>query len=175
LTAKYQHLDSMKKFLAENLLDVSDTKKKALPKILSKPNVSIFTFATKDYLIFSFIDSVERKRIEDLKERRIHPFPFLIRPTNSKGFVFFNLKGVRNFQLGKLALQDGYGFSLGGDCTLVVDEVKQTGEMKDIGKYEYIIDLAYVISFGDEITGKTIPKYLEDLVVYSLKNWGFSQ
>jgi hypothetical protein len=144
-----------------------------LPHILSKSDVSLFTFATNEYVLFSFIDEASKKRIKELQTKKIHPFPFLIRPTKSDACVFFNLaNGTKNVQIGRLALKGGFGFSIGKDCTLVVDEVKQSAKWKNIGKYEYKIDLAYVISFGIEVNGNTVSKFLKDLVMYSLRNWG---
>ena len=118
MSEETDHLRSATELLLTELLNAPQEIKENLPHILSETNVSLFTFATTDYLILSFLDSEERNRVNGLRARNLHPFPVLIRPTGGDTPVFFNLPdGTRNIHVGKLSLSDGFGFSLGRDCT----------------------------------------------------------
>ncbi len=121
-------------------------------------------------MIISFLNPTEKQRVWDLKEHNIHPYFALIRPSNAKGNVFFKLDKSRNTYVGKMTLQDGFGFSIGKDCTLILEELRQSVFFKE-RRYQYDIDLAYVISFGDEITKENLMDSVKDLVSYSFEIW----
>jgi hypothetical protein len=64
-----------------------------------------------------------------------------------------------------------YSISLGPDSTIVLLDHTQTIITKELGQYKYKIDLAYIISFGNEITPTTVYGYVEDVIAYSISSW----
>ncbi len=118
------------------------------------------------------MDQKEKERIRRLKERNIHPFFALIKPPDKQGPVFFRLgDGSRNMYFGKMMLKDGFAFSIGKDCTLVVEQVRQSVLLKEDERYDYNIDLAYIVSFGNEINRENALSFLKDTISYSFEIW----
>ena len=69
-----------------------------------------------------------------------------------------------------MTLQDGFAFSIGKDCTLIVEQLRQS-IMIENKKYQYDVDLAYVLSYGDEIKKENLLDYVNDVVSYSFEMW----
>ncbi|MHA2033313.1 MAG: hypothetical protein ACW99Q_28410 [Candidatus Kariarchaeaceae archaeon] len=71
-----------------------------------------------------------------------------------------------------VTVKDMFSFSLGKDCSFILHCFKQIITISEnITQYDYFFDLAYVISFGDEITQQKLLYFLEDLIAYSIKYW----
>lgn len=144
--------------------------KQYLPSVLSKP-AHTFAFLTSTYFILAFLQKKEKERIEELIGKRQHPFPGLIKPEDTSGPCAFRIDNARNNLFSHNKVQNMYSFCLGKNCTIILHDHKQSINTKEYGIYEYTIDLAYLISFGEEINVDNFYDYLEDLIAYSLKQW----
>ena len=159
-------------FVRKNLLHAPPEIKNKFPRILSKHDVSIFVFSTVNYMIVAFLDSREKERVIGLRNKNTHPFFALVKPPNVDAPAFFRLDaGTRNTYVGKMTLKDGFGFSIGKDCTLVIEELRQSVLLKEEERYQYDIDLAYVVSFGNEIKKENVLQFLKDIISYSFEIW----
>ena len=166
-----QVLMKMQSFLTENLLRAPAEIKRIGPSILSIEGVSILIFSAPDYLIIDFLKPIDRDRIRQLQRQNINPFFPLIKPREIEGPVFFSLGDKsRNIYFGKTTLKDGFGFAIGKDCTLILEEVTQSVLIKGV-RNESTIDLAYIISFGDQINKENVIDFLSDAVSYSFEIW----
>jgi hypothetical protein len=165
-------IQEVKKFIKTNLLEVPPEIKKTLPEFFSLQDLSTLVFSTKEYLLVSFVDSKDRERINDLKFKNIHPYPALFKESDNDANAFFKLPdGARNIYIGKMTLQDGFVFSMGKDCTAILEEIRQSIILEEGKRYVYDIKLAYIISFGSTINNKNYRDFLGDLIAYSYKIW----
>jgi len=157
--------EQAKKLAEKRLLNVPEALKRCLPKVLQQDDVTVFTFLTETYFVLSFANPQETERIEELIRAGKDPFPGLI--TNT-GRSIFRTDRSKNTMVGEMT-GDGYSFSLGKDSTIVLYNYRQK-----LGSIVYDIDLAYIVSFGDEINPHNLLYYLEDLIAYSIKTWKHS-
>jgi len=154
----------------KRLLRVPEEIKKFLPPILSKPGVDLFTFLTDTYFILAFVDAAEKEKLKNLVKKGHHPFPGLIKPENVSMSAAFRLERARNTFIAGCTVEDMFSFSLGKDSTIILLDHKQSWP-EETGVYIYVIDLAYIVSFGDEINRDNLYDFLEDLIAYSFKEW----
>jgi hypothetical protein len=68
-------------------------------------------------------------------------------------------------------IMGGYSFTLKKDSSFILQNFYVNVSSKEIGNVEYTIDLAYILSFGDNINKINFYNYLENLVFYSLNLW----
>ena len=104
------------------------------------------------------------------KEKNIHPFPGLITTDNNIPAAI-RLENSRNNIFSRCKVINNISFSIGPDCTVVILDHSQVLKGTDIGDIEYTVSLSYIVSFGNEITYENVYEYLEDLIVYSIKQW----
>ncbi|MCK4731662.1 MAG: hypothetical protein KAT65_04305 [Methanophagales archaeon] len=167
---KLEDQGRLKNIIEKRLLRVPSEIKKFFPPVLSKPGVSFFTFSTDTYLILAFIDEVEKKRIEKLIKKGYHPFPGLIADDTSTP-VAFRFKKSRNVFLERCTVENMFSLSLGGDSTVILCNHLQSINTFELGVYRYVVQLAYIISFGSEINRDNLYDFVEDLIAYSFKQW----
>jgi hypothetical protein len=67
-----------------------------------------------------------------------------------------------------------FSFSLGKDAALIVRDHFQNIKTNELGDYNYTLKLAYLISFGNEITYSNFYEALEKLLKESFRQWGVS-
>lgn len=141
-----------------------------LPQIVF--NGAYSTHLTQTHFILYFADERAFQRIQGLIDQGYHPFPCLIvtenmDPSTPTAFRFDN---SRNVMLESLSVEGSHSLFLGKDSTLVVRDHRQFCRI-DSRVLNYVIDLAYIISFGFEINQFNYLHFLDDLIAYSLKQW----
>ena len=142
---------------------------KYLPPILLKPNVTSFTYWADNYFILALVNNDKKRELKKNITAYGNPFPGLIKPEHLSGPVAIRVENSRNGMLDHNST-NVFFLSLGKDCTLIVrDHTQKT--RTDRGVIEYFVDLAYIVSFGDEIKPYNLLNYLDDLMAYSLKQW----
>jgi len=142
---------------------------KYLPPILLKPNVTSFTYWKDNYFILALVEEDRKRELKKNITEYGDPFPGLVKPEHIGGSVAIRVENSRNGMLDHNST-NMFFLSLGKDCTLIVMDHKQSIKT-DRGVIEYFIDLAYIVSFGDEIKPYNLLNYLDDLMAYSLKQW----
>jgi len=147
-------------------------KEKKLPNFIYKSPIVTVGFLTDSYFILSFLDKENAEKSKLFREKGFNPFPFLIKPKNisAKSIVSVDHAIDGHFQNTKFI--NAYSFDLGKDSTFILQNHTVRVESKELGRIEYIINLAYVISFGDNINFVNFYDYLENLVFYSMNLWG---
>lgn len=168
-------LDS-KRFIKiiDKLANIPDELKDNVPKVLTHSNY-VVTNLTGEYCLVVFVqDKEEFERIEKFEKQGVEPFPGLILPQDRDRPTAMAFNRSRNFYLNGNKVTNLYSLKLGKDCTVVIQNHKQSIRTKEFGKVEYTIGLAYLISFGNEITLYNFYDYLEDLILFSWKTWGSS-
>jgi hypothetical protein len=157
------------KLIERRIIEVSPEIKKSFPEVV-QDEVRWVAFSDDKLIYLMFLDAKEMERIEEFSEKGFDLFPGFIttneeistaiRFTNSKyGFVSGN------------SVSGMYSFSVGHDSSFVVQGHRQSLKTNEIGEINYTIPLAYVVSFGEDISETNIYKTLEELVSYSIKAW----
>ena len=150
----------------ECLFELSANEKKALPSIVSKPSVSLFTFQTDAYLIISLVEPKEKHRLTRLIRKRIPPYPELIKPNFISAPSAFAIEKSKNVLIENCSVQKMFSLSLGKDCTVILINHKQGVTEKVEGVSEYSIELAFVLSYGNEMNTENVYDFIENLVKY---------
>lgn len=154
------------------LLNAPEKLREYLPQILFKPDVDCFLYLTDAYFILALVDMDAKTRFKKLEKKWGEPFPFLIKPkqTPSSMATFIHLEKTQKGLLDHNSVKNAFALSLGKDCTVMLWNHKQSMETRQV-ILEYVVDLAYIISFGDQINLRNCPTFLEDLIAFSLKQW----
>ena len=152
------------------LLTIDPDLRKSFPKILSEASLHWLSFG--DTILFGliFIDDLNMQRINAFRKRNLDPFPGLI--TSDKAVpAAFRIEKARNNVFSGCTVKNSFSFSIGQDSTIIITNHSQILEGTEIGDIEYKVPLAYIISFGAEITTENAYEYLEELMAYSIKMW----
>lgn len=166
--SEYQRLLSLAK---GSLIEAPEEIKKSLPPILSRSDITPFFYDGEFYFILTFVTNGEAKRLKAIVRRLENPFPYLVKPKVVKKPVAIAFNKSRYSLIDHVSVKDMFAFSLGKDCTIILNAFKQAVSIDKNTEYEYTIDLAYLISFGDEITKNNLSKSMEDLIAYSIQHW----
>jgi hypothetical protein len=154
-----------------NKLHWNYSSERKVPEIL-KGKRFISAFLTKKYFLLSVLSEENLKKVEIFKKEGNHPFPGLIAPDtpcvksafnvdNSKYSIFYNTKVLNSFS-----------FNLGKNSTIILNNHEVSLNSKNLGKYNYTIDLMYIISFNSEININNFYNYLDELIEFSFSYWG---
>lgn len=164
------NISRIKEIIKRRLIKIPSEVRKFFPKILSQPKISIKIIKSKNYILIVFLRPEEKARREnDLIRKKLSSFPGLI-AKDDKSKVAFRIES-RNTLITSCTIKNMFSLSLGKDSTAILCDHKQILDTEDFGKYEYTVELAYVISFGDEINQANVYDYFEELVAYSIKRW----
>ena len=141
-----------------------------LPQIIFNGEYS--TYLARTHFILYFADERAFQRIQELIDQGLHPFPCLIVTENMDPStpVALSFENSRNVMLESFSAEGSHSFFLGKDSTLVVCNHRQFCRI-DSRVLNYVIELAYIISFGSEINQFNYLHFLDDLIAYSLKQW----
>ena len=154
-----------------NNLFISPDLAKYLPRVLTESEVHVLTILSDTYFVLAFFNETEWAKITEFREKGLQPpLPGLIKPEASSGSSAFHIEKTKNFLFRKNQVNNQYSFSLGKDATVLLIEHRQSMKSDEVTA-DYTIGLAYLVSFGEEITSNNFYDYLEDLAAYSFKVW----
>lgn len=131
------------------------------------PDITPFLYDGEFYCILALVTKDEAKRLKAIVRRQEIPFPFLVKPNTSRQSVAIAFEKSRYAWIDHVSVKDMFAFSIGNDCTIILNEVS----IAKSAEFEYTIDLAYLVTFGDEITKNNLSKFMEDLIAYSIEQW----
>lgn len=152
---------------------VPQTQYEHLPKILLEKGRTRFFFLGNDqFLIIDFLDDEEAKRISNLQEKGLFPFPGLIKPDQVEMSAAFRFDKSKNGLVNGCSVSNMFSFSLGQDSTVTIQDHKQSIKTEELGEYSYTIKLAYLLSFGTEIIPANVYDSIRELIFNSFKQWG---
>jgi hypothetical protein len=116
-------------------------------------------------LIVAFLTSEEENRFKEYISRQLDPFVGLITTRSER--AEFRAERVRYATVRSCTVTNSFGFSLGPDSAILLEDHHQIIETADIGTVSYTVPLAYIISYGDSIDCMTV----EGLLAYSTSMW----
>ncbi len=161
--------EKIKEIIERRIIDASDDLKNYFPEAIQN-EVRWVAFSNENLIILIFLDISEMERIQKFSKKGYDLFPgFITTEENvSAGMRMSNSK----YGLVKGCMISGmYSFSVGPDCSFIVQDHSQSLKTNEAGDIAYRIPLAYVVSFGEENTESNCYETLEDLVSYSIKDW----
>jgi len=161
--------DKIKEIIEQRFTHAPDKIKKSFPAVLQNSPFSWIVFSPPDYLMVLFTNPGDEKRIKEYTSKKYDPFPGLITLEN-KGAVF-RVDKSRYMLIQSSAVNNSYAISLGKDSTIIIVDHRQLIKTQEIGQIEYQIPLAYIISYGNEISKATIYDYFDGLIAYSINMW----
>jgi hypothetical protein len=154
-----------------NNLFISPDLAKYLPRVLTESEVHVLTILSDTYFVLAFFNETEWAKITEFREKGLQPpLPGLIKPEANSGSSAFRIEKTKNFLFRNNQVNNQYSFSLGKDATVLLIEHRQSMKSDELTT-DYTIGLAYLVSFGEEITSNNFYDYLEDLAAYSFKVW----
>lgn len=120
--SKYQRLLALAKV---SLLEAPKEIKESLPPILSRSNIMPFLYEGDFYFILIFVTKDEAKRLKKIVKKGENPFPYLIKPKGVKKPVAIAFDRSRYGLIDNVAVENMFCFSLGKDCTIILNAFKQ--------------------------------------------------
>ena len=162
--------ERVKTIIQRRLARVPPSRRAYFPAVLSRDPINWAIIPGAGFLLVAFLSEQEENRIQDLIERGFDPFPGLI-TQDPDARSAFSMENSRNIVLQHTEVENAYSISLGPDSTIILQEHRQIITTNELGRYEYTVALAYLISYGDEIYPSSVYDYLEDLIAYSISLW----
>ncbi len=147
---------------------IKDIKQK-LPEVLTREPAYWATITEPEYLMIVFLTPQDQKRIKESMSKGQNPFLGLI--TTSGGPAAFRLEKAKSMTIDNCRVNNSFTFSLGQDSTAILINHQQSIETKEIGQVSYIVSLAYILSYGDEINNANVYDHLDGLLAFSETIW----
>jgi hypothetical protein len=149
-----------------------DRDREVLPTVLQDTGVWM-AIGTHEVLVFFFLNEAEQLRVNDFKNKGIHPFPgFVIgegeRPSGER--AVYNVTSPFRFYSGKKSC-GGFAFSVTPMASFVVEN--HTHELKGLSDAmgPYRVDLAFGLGYGKQETWPKFEKRLSPLLTYARDVW----
>lgn len=162
-------IERIESVIKKRLISAPPAAKSSFPKILKQKLVSWASIPESKYFLVVFLDTAEQSRINDFIKMNLNPFPGLITTGNES--AAFKVENSRYLVVKSNNVCNSFTFSLGPDSTILLEDHRQGINTKDFGQVDYLIPLAYILSYGDEINEATLPEYFEGLVAHSINLW----
>lgn len=164
--------DTARNIIRERLLSIPEELKKYVPPILLREDLDFFSKITSEYFLFVCVDKEKRALIEQRQKKSGSEFPHLITTYKVKKHMF-SLDKAKNTAVGEMTLDVGlgYAFYVGKDSSLLLYNLRQKGTDKILGEFQYDVDVAFIISFGEEIRQYNVVDFFEALIAYAFKIW----
>ena len=153
-----------------NLLGLPASEKKNLPAVVSRPDARIFTLHTDAYLMISIVERRERSRLIKIRKEGISPFPELIKPHFVSAPTAFVIEKSKNVLVENCSVRNMFSISLGKDSTMILVNHKQVATERKTEVSEYTIELAFLVSYGNEIDTQNVYCFVEELIEYFVRN-----
>lgn len=159
----------IRSIIEKRLVQAPPDIKATFPPVLRQSKVLSVIISEPEYLIVAFLTAEEEKRFNECVSKQIDPLVGLI--TTGPEKAAFRIDKAKYAIARSCSVTNKFSLSLGPDSTIVLEDHHQIIQTADIGTVSYILPLAYVISYGDDIDHATVYEYLEGLVAYSTNMW----
>jgi len=161
--------DKIKEIIEQRFAQAPAIIKKSFPDVLQNSPVSWITLSPPDYLMVVFLDPGDEIRIKEYTSKKYDPFPGLITLEN-KGAAF-RIDKSRSMLIQSCTVKNSYALFLGSDSTIIMADHTQSIKTQELGQINYHIPLAYIVSYGSEISKATVYDYFDGLIAYSINMW----
>jgi len=152
------------------LVSIPSELKREFPSVLLERNLNMKTVSTDKYIAIFFYSEKDIARIKQAISMWNFPFPGLLADTDNIS-IAFNIESSRNTYIKNCTIENAYGVKLGIDSTVIIENHFQEINIFNYGTYNYTIDLAYIISFGNYVNKVNVYEELANLISYSIETW----
>ncbi|MCP4610455.1 MAG: hypothetical protein GY845_17240 [Planctomycetes bacterium] len=160
----------IEKLIEYRIIEVPRNIKRAFPKVIKK-QVRWVSFAIDQVLVLIFLDSKDMQRIQEYQRKGYDLFPGFITTEQSKEVAIRLTKNARNNIFKDCDVSGMYSFLVDKDTTFIVQDHSQVIETNELGKINYRVPLAYVVSSGENALEQNVYESLDELIAYSIKVW----
>lgn len=167
---KYQNQDRLSDIIHKRLISVPKNIRDSMPPIFTKDKPLWFSRMSDLYFMVVFFNASDFKRIDSLIQKGFDPFPGLI-TTDKDVQAAFRLEKSRNTFISNCTVKNMYGLSLGKNTSIILCNHQQSINTIEVGMLDYVVELAYIISFGDEINQANYLDFVDGLIAYSINEW----
>ena len=161
--------EKIKSIIEKRLVQTPPDFKAAFPPVLRQGRIVSAIISRPEYLIVAFLTAEEEKWFSECLSNQADPLVGLI-STTPEGAAF-KAEKARCTTVRSCSVTNSFGFFLGFDSTILLEDYHQIIQAADIGKVSYRVPLAYIISYGEEIDHATVYEHLDNLVAYSTNMW----
>jgi len=147
-------------------------KNQKVPRILNQEAVDYVINSSGKWIIIAFISINSIKKFDEYFEKYRDPFPGLLVTIDTPMPIAFNLKNSSYNYFKDNVIKNMYSFKVEDDCSFILEnhhQIIKTSRGEDI---DYIIDLAYIITFTEKININNFYEVLDPLIKHSLSIWG---
>ncbi len=162
-------IDKIKEIIERRISTAPNHLKATFPNVI-KGEVHWISFADDKVFLLAFLGSNEIPKIQELSSKGYDPFPGLI-TTEPLVSAMMRMENSRNNFVTGCSVSGMYSFSIGQNSTFIIQDHSQILQTKEIGEIHYKVPLAYIISFGENISLENVYQSLDELVTYSIKIW----
>jgi hypothetical protein len=141
----------------------------SFPPVLRQGRVLSATISQPEYFMVAFFTAEQEERFGAYIATRTNPFVGLI--TTGPERAACRIEKATCAAARSCVVTNLFGFSLGPDSTILIEDHHQIIETADTGTISYTLPLAYVVSYGDQIYNATAYEYFDGLVAYSMNIW----
>lgn len=161
--------EKMKSIIERRLVHVGPDIKAVFPPVLRQNRIRSAVILQPKYAMIVFLAEEEEKRCRERILKQSEPFPGLITTGPEKAACRIEKAVCASAR--SCTITDSFGFSLGPDSTLFLEDHHQLFMTSDMDVISYTVPLAYIASYGNDIDYTTVYKYFDSLVAYSINMW----
>lgn len=161
--------ERIKSIIEKRLVYAPPDVKASFPPVLRQDRILSAIISEPDYLVVAFLTTEEEKRYQECMVKQIGPLVGLI--TTGPEKAAFRVERAICTTVRSCTVTNTYGFSLGPDSTILLEDHHQIIETTANGTVSYTVPLAYIISYGQDINHSTVYRHLDGLVAYSTNMW----
>jgi hypothetical protein len=166
----YYDNTKIKEIISRRFLSADNETIKLFPKVLENHHPAWKTIHNEKLFAIFFLSNEESQIIRKIQTKYNIPFPGLY-SMNSESPALFHFKNSHFTMIQDLTVKDFRAFSIGQDSSIVIKNFTVDINTENKERIFYTISLAYILSFGEEITTENIYEHLDSLIAYSIKNW----
>ena len=162
--------ETINTIIGKRLTRTSDPVVHLFPSVLKTKPTHWVTISNEQLLLIVFLDPGQMAQVQARHDQGLDPFPgLLISPGAGKAAI--GLSNARNVELVGNRVQNMYSIEVGPDSTAIIENHFQSVQLSGQETIEYTIPLAYLITYGDEISEEFAYDTLDQLVAYSVSQW----
>ncbi|TKJ41736.1 hypothetical protein CEE37_03980 [candidate division LCP-89 bacterium B3_LCP] len=156
--------------IVKRFISAPSEMRKQFPTVVNSEKPIWRAIRTELYVLLVFISDEEKERIDNLIFKKYFPFPGLISSDTSVKAAF-KLEGAKKIYIRDCTVNEMYSLTLEANSTVIIQNLEQTVKTIDLDIQRYTLELAYLISFGEEINSSNMYDYIDGLIAYSIEMW----
>ena len=147
------------------IFKAADSVKKHFPKSISSGSGFYLSFGNERLHAIIFLDRSEKNSLDARLKNQYDPFPGLLTTEEGIGAAF-RFENSKNCIIESCTVNNSYTLSLGKNRAIVLVDLNQEINTKELGALKYKIDLGFIITFPNDSTPFDLKDAFDDLISY---------